>query len=264
MPSMTFFIHFRSLRPNRDGQFPLRRTMCLTIQRSAATMHAVDVNEVHFSFGGGGSRSPQVLAGTSIRIPRGTVHMILGPNGSGKSTLLRIMARLLSPDSGTVHADSPTAFVFQNPDHQVVMPTVAADVAFGLGRYALTDEQVAVTVHHALERVGMAHAIDRPISSLSGGQKQRVAIAGALAENPRLLLLDELTTYLDGHDQRKVLQSVRNVVDRRPIGNHPVTAVWVTHRLEEVQYADGVSIMEDGKVVFQGDPGAALRILKKA
>lgn len=189
------------------------------------------------------------------------MHMILGPNGSGKSTLLRIIANLLSPDAGTVYADSPTSFVFQNPDHQVVLPTVGADVAFGLGRYALTDEQVFATVNHALERVGMASAIDRPISSLSGGQKQRVAIAGALAENPRLLLLDELTTYLDGHDQRKVLESVRNVVDRQIAGSDTsaVTAVWVTHRLEEVEYADAVSIMEDGQVVFHGDPQAALK-----
>lgn len=76
-------------------------------------------------------------AGLLLQVQRGSLHMLLGPNGCGKSTLLRVLGGLLYPDSGLVQTDEPSGFVFQNPDHQVVMPTVAADVAFGLGRWAL-------------------------------------------------------------------------------------------------------------------------------
>jgi energy-coupling factor transporter ATP-binding protein EcfA2 len=78
----------------------------------------------------------QVLAGASLEVPRGSLHMLLGPNGCGKSTLLRILGGLLRADAGRCAVASPAGFVFQNPDHQVVMPTVGADVAFGLGRRA--------------------------------------------------------------------------------------------------------------------------------
>jgi energy-coupling factor transport system ATP-binding protein len=77
-----------------------------------------------------------VLRGASLSVRRGTLHILLGPNGCGKSTLLRVLGRQLAPDAGAVRADAPAGFVFQNPDHQIVMPTVAADVAFGLGRRA--------------------------------------------------------------------------------------------------------------------------------
>jgi energy-coupling factor transport system ATP-binding protein len=202
--------------------------------------------------------------------------MLLGANGCGKSTTLRVIAGLLNPDAGTFHLDRPFGMVFQNPDHQVVLPTVAADVAFGLGRYNLTSEQVTAAVHHALERVSLSSYSDRPTSSLSGGQKQRVAIAGALAENPRVLLLDELTTFLDARDQRNVLECVRGLVDSKKKNNttsigsgtaaeidNPVTALWVTHRLEELEFADGVSIMDGGKVIFNGTPSEALGKMKR-
>jgi energy-coupling factor transporter ATP-binding protein EcfA2 len=74
------------------------------------------------------------LSVSLLQVQRGSLHMLLGPNGCGKSTLLRVLGGLLYPDAGVVQADEPSGFVFQNPDHQVVMPTVAADVAFGLGR----------------------------------------------------------------------------------------------------------------------------------
>ena len=212
----------------------------------------------------------QVLAGTTLDVPRGTFHMLLGANGCGKSTLLRVIAGLLPPDSGTSYVDSPYGFVFQNPDHQVVLPTVAADVAFGLGRYKnLTHSQVTAAVLHALHRVGLESMANRPTSSLSGGQKQRVAIAGALAENPRVLLLDELTTFLDGNDQTKVLKCVRDIVDRSNQNSdteaqfdNPVTAVWVTHRLEELEWADSVSVMDAGRVLFTGKPNEGLGVIR--
>ncbi|GFH25859.1 ABC transporter domain-containing protein, partial [Haematococcus lacustris] len=142
-----------------------------------------------------------VLQGVDLRIHRGTLHMILGPNGCGKSTLLKVLGGLVPATSGQVSMDLPTGFVFQNPDHQVIMPTVAADVAFGLGRYDLPADTVKQAVHQALRLVNMERFMSSGTHTLSGGQRQRVAIAGALAEGPRVLLLDELTTFLDMEDQ---------------------------------------------------------------
>ncbi|KAG7668716.1 hypothetical protein KSW81_005474 [Nannochloris sp. 'desiccata'] len=238
--------------------------MCIKANINLNTSAAISIRGLQLTFGGGGSRK-QVLAGVDLDVPRGSFHMLLGANGCGKSTTLRVVAGLLPAGSGTVHVDRPFGMVFQNPDHQVVLPTVAADVAFGLGRYKLTSKQVTAAVHHALERVGLTRYSERPTSSLSGGQKQRVAIAGALAENPRVLLLDELTTFLDARDQRNVLECVRGLVDskKKSTLDNPVTALWVTHRLEELEFADGVSIMDGGRVIFNGTPNEAIAVMKK-
>eukprot|EP00775_Hariotina_reticulata_P004769 gene4769-5019_t len=96
----------------------------------------------------------------------------------------------------------------------------------------------------------MSDFMHRATHTLSGGQRQRVAIAGALAEDPKLLLLDELTTFLDVEDQFGVLEAVKSVTHQR----RDVTAVWVTHRFEELDYADAASYMENGRVVFTGSP----------
>ncbi|XP_024533583.1 ABC transporter I family member 10 isoform X2 [Selaginella moellendorffii] len=158
------------------------------------------------------------------------------------------LAGLMRPSRGQMRVAQPKSFVFQNPDHQVVMPTAEADVAFGLGRLQLTQEEVRDRVWRSLKAVGMENYLQRPIQTLSGGQKQRVAIAGALAETSRVLLLDELTTFLDETDQVGVLEAVRRVVAGPP----SVTSLWVTHRLEELNYADGAAYMENGRVVLSG------------
>ncbi|KAJ8453097.1 hypothetical protein Cgig2_014860 [Carnegiea gigantea] len=137
---------------------------------------------------------------------------------------------------------------------QVVMPTVEADVAFGLGKFDLTYEEVKSRVVKALDAVDMSEYLQRPVQTLSGGQKQRVAIAGALAEACKVLLLDELTTFLDENDQIGVIKAVKNSL----ASSRDVTAFWVTHRLEELEYADGAIYMEDGRVVMDGDPATIL------
>lgn len=184
--------------------------------------------------------------------------MLLGPNGCGKSTLLKILAGLLNPTSGTLYVKKPKSFVFQNPDHQVVMPTVEADVAFGLGKFNLTIEEVRSRVSKALDAVGISDYMQRPVQTLSGGQKQRVAIAGALAEACKVLLLDELTTFLDENDQVGVIKAVKNSVD----SSGEVTALWVTHRMEELEYADGAVYMEDGRVVMHGNAASIMDFVK--
>lgn len=199
-----------------------------------------------------------ILKDCSLSIPLGQFWMLLGPNGCGKSTLLKILAGLLNPTRGTVVVKRPKSYVFQNPDHQVVMPTAEADVAFGLGKFNLTHDEVKLRVSKALDAVGMLSYQQRSVQTLSGGQKQRVAIAGALAEACKVLLLDELTTFLDESDQLGVIKAVRNSLD----SSRDVTALWVTHRLEELEYADGAVYMEDGRAVMRGDAAGVLDFIK--
>ncbi|KAI4317103.1 hypothetical protein L6164_025008 [Bauhinia variegata] len=211
---------------------------------------AIEGHNLNFSFASRQAKAVPILRDCSLRIPCGQFWMLLGPNGCGKSTLLKILAGLLNPTSGTLYVKVPKTFVFQNPDHQVVMPTVEADVAFGLGKFNLTRDEVRSRVSRALQAVGMSEYMQRSVQTLSGGQKQRVAIAGALAEACKVLLMDELTTFLDESDQVGVIKAVRNSVYT---SSADVTALWVTHRLEELEYADGAIYMEDGKVVKHGD-----------
>jgi energy-coupling factor transport system ATP-binding protein len=140
-------------------------------------------------------------------------------------------------------------FVFQNPDHQLVMPTVAADLAFGLVKEKLSPQQVKIRVREALEAVNLSDLERRPIYALSGGQKQRIAIAGALARHCEVLLLDEPTALLDADTQLELVAQVQQLVKTRQI-----TALWVTHRLEELDYCDGAFLLEGGKVIAQGNP----------
>lgn len=182
--------------------------------------------------------------------------MLLGSNGSGKSTLLRILARLLQPTHGQVHIDQPVGFVFQNPDHQLVMPTVGADVAFGLVGEQLPMAAIRTRVSNALAAVNLEHLQRRPIYALSGGQKQRVAIAGAIARQCKVLLLDEPTALLDLDSQLDLVVSVKTLVQQTG-----VTALWVTHRLVELDYCDRAILLQDGVVSQQGDPQALKQML---
>ena len=236
-------------------------TTSTIIRRGQARDVAIEIDNVCCSYSEG---SRQVLNQVSLAVERGTFHMILGLNGCGKSTLLKCIAGMVQPDSGRIEgARTVCGYVFQNPDNQVVLPSVYSDVAFGLGRFpkgSLSKGDVDVLVKDSLDKVGMLEYVDRQASSLSGGQKQRVAIAGALVENPDILLLDELTTFLDGNDQMNVVRSVKNIVDT---SGGRVTALWVTHRMEELEYADAVSYMEDGKIRWTVDGITAMKKMKR-
>jgi energy-coupling factor transport system ATP-binding protein len=206
---------------------------------------AVEVRDLCFSW----PKGEDVLKSCCLQVPRGEFWMLLGTNGSGKSTLLRLLAGLLTPQYGQVRILHPVGFVFQNPDHQLVMPTVGADVAFGLVEENLSPMQVRQRVSDALCAVNLQELQRRPIYALSGGQKQRVAIAGAIARRCEVLLLDEPTALLDPDSQLDLVAQVRRLVKSRGL-----TALWVTHRLDELNYCDGAFLLEQGCLVEQGDP----------
>ncbi|MGB2926043.1 MAG: energy-coupling factor ABC transporter ATP-binding protein [Limnothrix sp.] len=217
------------------------------------TMPAIAVENLNF----GWQPDAKILDHCNLQVPQGEFWMLLGTNGSGKSTLLRILAGLLESTSGEVELMQPVGLVFQNPDHQLVMPTVGADVAFGLVSEQLSFAATKTRVSEALSAVGLADYVRRPIYALSGGQKQRVAIAGAIARHCEVLLLDEPTALLDSDTQLDLVKQVRNLVKDRGM-----TALWVTHRLDELDYCDGAFLLENGHVVDQGNPQKLKRQLQ--
>lgn len=206
---------------------------------------AIQVEDLSFCWPSGAV----VLDHCSLSVAPGEFCMLLGTNGSGKSTLLRLLSGLLACQQGQIDMTGPVGFVFQNPDHQLVMPTVGADVAFGLVKENLPYAEVRRRVADALSQVNLLHLQRRPIYALSGGQKQRVAIAGALAQHCQVLLLDEPTALLDPNSQIDLVAQVRDLVKEQGL-----TALWVTHRLAELDYCDRAFLLHGGNVVAAGRP----------
>ncbi len=207
---------------------------------------AISVRDLCFSWS---TEEPLILSSCGFDVPRGEFWMLLGANGSGKSTLLKLLAGLIPLQSGKLEIQRPVGFVFQNPDHQLVMPSVGADVAFGLVADKLSPSEIHQRVEEALTAVNLLALQRRPIYALSGGQKQRIAIAGAIARHCPVLILDEPTALLDPDTQIELVAQVQNLVRNRGI-----TALWVTHRLEELDYCDGAFLLEQGRIVDRGDP----------
>lgn len=206
--------------------------------------------------------SRKALDDISFTIKEGEWIAIVGHNGSGKSTLAKLIIGLLFPSEGTIRVfleelgeenlwdiRSRMGIVFQNPDNQFVGSTVQDDVAFALENNGVPFEEMVPRVHSALAQVKMESFLDHEPHHLSGGQKQRVAIAGALALEPELLILDEATSMLDPQGRDEVIRVVEEL--KRQTG---LTVLSITHDLEEVLLADRVIVMNQGKVLAIGSP----------
>lgn len=222
----------------------------------------IDLSDVRFSYDG---KAP-ALAGVSAHVNAGEFVCILGGNGSGKSTLAKHMNALLLPDQGTVTVDGmitadaectylirqTAGMVFQNPDDQLVSTLVEDDVAFGPENLGVQLPELRERVTRALADVGLAGFERKETHALSGGQKQRVAIAGVLAMNPRILILDEASAMLDPRGRAGLMRVCRELHDRG------FTIVMITHFMEEAAQADRVIVLEAGKVVCDGSPAQVL------
>jgi len=199
----------------------------------------------------------------TLEVERGSFVAVLGHNGSGKSTLAKLMNALFLPTEGRVLVcgmDTLTeekvwnirrhaGMVFQNPDNQIVANVVREDVAFGLENLGVPQEEMVRRVEAALSAVRMSEFAETAPHMLSGGQKQRVAIAGALAMEPELIIMDEATAMLDPSGRAEVLATVRKL--NREKG---MTVVWITHFMEEAAVADRLVVMNDGSVAMEGTP----------
>ncbi len=181
----------------------------------------------------------------NLSIPNPGLWMLVGGNGSGKSTLFRLISGLIDPQNGYFKCSFKTALMLQNPDHQLLLPSCASDLMLSISPSFNIDQRYEY-IDFALKQVGLDGMADRPIHTLSGGQKQRLALAGALASKANLLLLDEPTALLDPISQQSILDIVKKITNKS--NENPITALWITHRLEELTYCDGAAIMELGRV----------------
>ena len=201
-----------------------------------------------------------VLHGIDLSLTERRIGLV-GANGSGKSTLARMLNGLVLPTSGRVLVDGldtrsqaaavrrRVGFVFTDPDAQIVMPTVGEDVAFSLRKSGLDRPARDARVLEALSRFGLEGYVDHPAHLLSGGQKQLLALTSVLITSPRVLVCDEPTTLLDARNARRVSELIAGL---------PQQVVLVTHHLEQLEAFDRVLVLEQGQVIADGPPGAAL------
>ena len=222
----------------------------------------IDIDNVRFTYDG----VHFALDGVSAHVETGEFLCILGGNGSGKSTLAKHLNALLVPDEGRVVVDGmdtadaectyavrkTCGMVFQNPDDQLVASLVEDDVAFGPENLGIPTPELRERVTQALEDVGLSGFERHETHALSGGQKQRVAIAGVLAMNPSVLVLDEASAMLDPRGCAGLMRVCHELHERG------MTIVMITHFMEEAAQADRVIVMERGHVALEGTPDEVL------
>ncbi|BDZ30401.1 energy-coupling factor ABC transporter ATP-binding protein [Lactiplantibacillus sp. WILCCON 0030] len=234
---------------------------------------AIDFKQVDFTYQPGTPFATKALTDINVTIPDGSYTALIGHTGSGKSTLLQHLDALLKPTSGTVtigeRVITPTTsnkdlkslrqhvgIVFQFPENQLFEETVAKDIAFGPQNFGVSEADALKTAAKMLALVGLdASLLERSPFDLSGGQMRRVAIAGVLAMQPKVLVLDEPTAGLDPQGRLDMMEMFARLRHEQHL-----TVVLVTHQMDDVaNYADHVIVMDQGRVVKTGTPQAIFK-----
>ncbi len=218
----------------------------------------IKVSDLSFSY----NQDDEALRKVSLSIDKGTWVSILGHNGSGKSTLSKCLVGLLAPTSGEIHIDGllldevnlpairkKIGIVFQNPDNQFVGVTVKHDIAFGLENQMIPHDEMVEKIMHYAKLVGMEDFLSKEPHQLSGGQKQRVAIAGALAMEQDILILDEATSMLDPEGTREIVELIKYL--NKSLNK---TIVTITHDLSFAGLSDRLIVLKDGEIILEGTP----------
>ena len=220
----------------------------------------VEFKDVHYRYPDDETES---LCGIDLAIEEGSFVAVLGHNGSGKSTLAKHMNAILTPTAGRVlvagidtadesrllEVRGTVGMVFQNPDNQIVANVVEDDVAFAPENLGVPPAEIRERVDSALRTVGMYELRQHAPHLLSGGQKQRVAIAGVIAMQPRVIVLDEPTAMLDPQGRAEVIATVTQLCREKGM-----TVVLITHHMEECVGADRLLVMSNGLLVADGSP----------
>ena len=234
--------------------------MCVIRTGKEGETGLIEIQNVSYAYEDAAAKA---LNNVSLTINDGEFVAVVGHNGSGKSTLAKHLNALLLPTEGKVLVDGMdtadeadtlsirqrVGMVFQNPDNQLVTTIVEEDVAFGPENIGVPGNEIRARVDRALAAVGMEKYAHSAPNMLSGGQKQRIAIAGMLAMQPKVLVLDEATAMLDPKGRRDIIDLVTKLHKENGI-----TVVMITQYMEEVIGADRVAVMSGGELILEGIP----------
>ena len=203
--------------------------------------------KVYFSWPG---KEKFIIENCNFSIVQPGLWMLLGKNGCGKSTILKLIKGILQPTKGKIKRPDNLSMVFQNPDHQILMPTCGSELILNI-KESISKKDIHEKVNQVLIDVGLKGFLKRPVHTLSGGQKQKLAIASALISKSNFILMDEPTALLDEFSQMQIIEIIKSLTDK-PF--QPITVLWITHRLEELIYADQASEMINGKFSVWQNP----------
>ncbi len=234
--------------------------MCVIRTGKEGETGLIEIQNVSYAYEDAAAKA---LNNVSLTINDGEFVAVVGHNGSGKSTLAKHLNALLLPTEGKVLVDGMdtadeadtlsirqrVGMVFQNPDNQLVTTIVEEDVAFGPENIGVPGNEIRTRVDRALAAVGMEKYAHSAPNMLSGGQKQRIAIAGMLAMQPKVLVLDEATAMLDPKGRRDIIDLVTKLHKKNGI-----TVVMITQYMEEAIGADRVAVMSGGELILEGTP----------
>ncbi|MBP2024685.1 energy-coupling factor transporter ATPase [Peptoniphilus stercorisuis] len=230
-------------------------------------MEIVEIKNLSHIYGEGSVFEKKALDNVNLSIKEGEFLALIGHTGSGKSTLIQHLNGLLKATSGNIFIDNvditqkgvmlrdirkKVGLVFQYPEYQLFEETIERDVAFGPINQGLTGEELNSRVKDAIESVGLNYEElkDKSPFELSGGQKRRVAIAGVLAMDPKILILDEPTAGLDPAGRDEILGEIKNIYEKKNI-----TIILVSHSMEDVaKLADRIVVMNSGKIFMDNTP----------
>lgn len=224
----------------------------------------ISLNNVTYTYMDGGPFEKAAVRDVSLRLNDGEFIGLMGHTGSGKSTLIQMIAGLIKPTSGTIEIDGQTlhtkecnmrqmrfktGLVMQYPEYQLFEETVYRDIAFGPTNMGLSEDEIKRRVEFAADLAGVKRELlEKSPFELSGGQKRRVAIAGILAMEPSILILDEPTAGLDPAGRREILCKIRDMHKRLGI-----TVILVSHSMEDIaQMADRIVVLNEGRVDMVG------------
>lgn len=236
---------------------------------------SIEIKNLNYIYGIGTPFQKQALKDINVTINDGEFVGLIGHTGSGKSTLIQHINRLIKPTSGTVIVDGidinaedadlrkirqKVGLVFQYPEHQLFEMTVYKDVAFGPNNMGLSDKEIDERVKKALAKVGMDESIyDKSPFELSGGQKRRVAIAGVLAMEPNVLILDEPTAGLDPKGREEILGELKKLYETTGI-----TIILVSHSMEDIaRFVNRIIVMDKGELKLDGTPKTVFRNIEE-
>ncbi len=196
------------------------------------------------------NREKFIINNCSFSVFEKGLYMVVGKNGCGKSTLLKLIQGVIRPTKGSLYSPPNISMVFQNPDHQILMPTCRSELILNI-KANISKRDIEFKVSKVLHSVGLEEFINRPVHTLSGGQKQRLAIASALISGSNFIVMDEPTALLDECSQRQILTLIRSLINNQKLN---ITVLWITHRLEELVYADKVALMQNGTLLEWENP----------